>query len=117
MAIKDSATVKSSPEVRAFIYQQLSDLEEFLPQGSAVSVSILPEETKKLSFCAKIEIMTPGGTLLSTAIHGDEYAAIVSAKRDIKSQLEFWFHLGELEENDDSRERLIEAISEKRYLH
>jgi ribosome-associated translation inhibitor RaiA len=105
----------STPEVRAFIYQQLNDLEHLLPVGSSVSVSVMPE--KKSTFMAQIEVIGPAGTLHSTAIHKDEYSAIVAAKHDLKSQLEFWFNVSADDDRDFVRSAILDAIKNKHYLN
>ncbi|MCB0393676.1 MAG: hypothetical protein KDD25_03920 [Bdellovibrionales bacterium] len=105
----------SSPEVRAFIYQQLNDIEYLLPAGSSVNVSVSPDQTK--TFRAQIEVVGPDGAISSTAMNKDEYAAIVAAKRDIKTQLEFWANVSGDESEEEVRNAILKAIKEKNYLN
>ena len=108
--------------IRAFVYQQIAELEEFLPIGSSIDVKILaPEEGSEKKPLAKdveaqIEITLEEGQLNLSSSGVDEYEAIKSAVESAKTNLveEFPF---EGESVLDARESLVNAIIEKDYLH
>lgn len=86
----------ASPEVRAFIYQQLTDLEGLLPQGSNVSIvvedpNLLPKKEGKKSKLQKkrvvIQLDTSAGNLVVQNENLDVYKAIQGAKEELRGQL------------------------------
>ena len=110
--------IDSPPEVRAFIYQQLSDIQNWVPDGSAITVSVAPSKEEAKFTHAKIEIDTPNGPISSYAQNEDQYDAIVAAKQELQKQLELW---GDADFEEDflevDRADLIDAIIDGRYLH
>ncbi len=108
------------PEIRAYIYQQLTDLEGLLPQGSAVSItvedkSLLPGQTKVASpKKVIIYLETSSGNLLAEAKHKDVFKAVKKAKEHLKLQL---FTLQSALMRQDERANEIENIIRHPYLH
>lgn len=101
-----------NPEIRAYIYQQLADLETFLPDSSAVSIYI---DDKNRSFSTTIKIDTPFGEIQALEKSDDVYASLAQAKDNIVKQL------GEIHRaaNESSPEfdDMVNAIINKRNLH
>ncbi len=92
----------ASPEVRAFIYQQLTDLEDLLPQGSNVSIlvedpNLLPaaqkvakskkSNRKKQKKKVIIQLDTTVGNIVVENENFDVYQAISGAKEELRGQL------------------------------
>jgi len=107
-----------APEIRAFIYQQLSDLEPLMPTGTAVSVLVedpaladktLKDPAKKVV----IQLETSAGNLVVESANKDVYAAIASAKNDLETQLSTLQNIWGGDERNDQ----IDDIIEHRYLH
>jgi ribosome-associated translation inhibitor RaiA len=120
----------SNPEIRAFIYQQLSDLEGLMPQGSNVSIVVedpaMLKKAKKIGSSKKllkktppskkkvvIQLETAEGNLLVESEHSDVYVAIQAAKENLRGQL---FALQSFL-NPDDRDKQISDIIEHRILH
>jgi ribosome-associated translation inhibitor RaiA len=108
----------AAPEIRAFIYQQLTDLEGLLPQNSNVFImvedpSLLKKSKKKQKMKVIINLETEVGNLAVTGENTNIYKAIQSAKESLKTQLSALqsFLVGE------EREQEIHRIMEQRYLH
>lgn len=74
------------PEVRAYIYQQLADLEQFIPDGSAVSVLINDQKTN--SIVANIRISTPYGELNALEESENIFDSLTKAKITMIKRLE-----------------------------
>jgi ribosome-associated translation inhibitor RaiA len=119
-----STLENSSPEIRAFIYQQLSDLEALLPQGTAVSVVVedpalsptYKARPKKLSEKKVVmQLETAAGNLLVESENQDVYAAITKARDDLKVQLATLQSF--LAEENIDRSNQIENILTHKYLH
>ncbi len=120
----------TSPEIRAFIYQQLTDLENLLPQGAALSItvedkSLLPKaktskaKTKQLSkkiHTKKVVIYleTSVGNIFVESKNKDVFKAIQTAKEDLKNQLST---LQNILIRQDERANSIETIMRHPYLH
>ncbi len=109
------------PEIRAYIYQQLTDLEGLLPQGSAVSItvedkSLLPGQIKETVSPKKVIIYleTSVGNLLAEAKHKDVFKAVKKAKENLKAQLST---LQLALTRQDERANQIENIIRHPYLH
>lgn len=98
----NNSIASASPEVRAFIYQQLTDLEDLLPVGS--NVSILVEDPNLLPTSQKaqskkkgkkkahkkrviIQLDTTVGDLVVENENFDVYQAIRGAKEELRGQL------------------------------
>ena len=125
--VSTQAQKKAPPpgEVRAFIYQQLSEIQSLLPEGSVVQVSVSAVEPKKpKNPCspkrnltqAEIQVDSIGGRMVATAQDKDEYWAILEARAKMEKQIKILedtqFYSGE-----EAREDLVEAITSKQYLH
>lgn len=80
-----SKNVEASPEVRAFIYQQINEFENFLPTGSSVGV-LLHEASDHI--VATIEIHTSEGNLQTHGVGQDPIEALVDAKNSMIYRLE-----------------------------
>lgn len=121
----------SNPEIRAFIYQQLSDLESLMPQGSNVSIVVedptmlkiksnqilgdrkFLKKTKSFKKKVVIQIETAEGNLLVESEHHDVYTAIQAAKENLRGQLSALQSFL----NPDDRDKQISDIIEQKMLH
>jgi ribosome-associated translation inhibitor RaiA len=108
----------TNPEVRAFIYQQLTDLEGLLPQNSNVSIVVEdPAVIKKTKKAQKKKVMiqleTEVGNLVVESEHIDIYKAIQAAKENLRSQLSV---LQAFTNAEDRTEQINNIIGHK-YLH
>src|SRR5690606_27697574 len=111
----------ASPEVRAFIYQQLTDLEGLLPQGANVSIvvedpNLLPKKGKKSKLQKKrvvIQLDTTVGNLVVQNENLDVYKAIQGAKEELRGQLSTLQNF--LSPTD--RDQEIEDIISNKLLH
>ena len=103
------------PEVRAFIYQQMADLERFLPEGSNVSILINDDlQSRKLKkVSATIRIQTPYGDLRALGETGDIYHSLQEAKAVMLRQL------GEMHRMSSEQDRTFDVAmdSTARKLH
>lgn len=108
------------PEIRAYIYQQLTDLERLLPQGSAISITVedksLLDKNTKPNAPKKVVIYleTSIGNLLAESKNKDVFKAIKVAKEHLKAQLSTL--QGVLVRPED-RANEIENIIRHPYLH
>lgn len=108
----------AAPEIRAFIYQQLTDLEGLLPQNSNVSIvvedpAIIKKSKKEFKKKILITLETEAGNLVVESEHVDVYKAIQVAKENLRSQLTaLQSFIG-----GDERDQEINNIIEHRYLH
>ncbi len=108
----------AAPEIRAFIYQQLADLEGLLPQHSNVSIvvedpSILKKNKKRQKMKVVINLETEAGNISAIGENLDVYKAIQAAKETLQSQLSA---LQSFISGDD-RDQEINNIIGQRYLH
>lgn len=109
----------TSPEIRAFIYQQLTDLEGLLPQNSNVSIivedpAIIKKTKKAQKKKVMIQLETEAGNLVVESEHLDVYKAIQAAKENLRSQLSvLQAFTGGMEDRDEK----INDIIEHKYLH
>lgn len=121
-----NAQENSSPEIRAFIYQQLADLEGLLPQGSNVSIIVEDPSVIKIPLDLKmakrakskkkkviIQLETTEGNLLVESEHLDIYKAIQAAKENLRNQLSALQSFLNLEDRD----KQINDIIDHTYLH
>lgn len=102
----------SESEVRAYVYQQLSDVEPMLPQGSSLTVA-LQASKKGDRIRAIITAKTPHGSVRGVAWRSDPFEAINEAKEDFLNRL---FLADELEDMDP-RDIEIEILSQGTKLH
>ncbi len=78
-------TLEATPEVRAFISQQINEFETYLPTGSSVGV-LLHEAPDHI--VATIEIHTLHGNIQTYGVGQDPIEALVDAKNTMIYQLE-----------------------------
>lgn len=111
----------TTPEIRAFIYQQLTDLEGLLPQGSNVSIviedpAILNKDKKKKHFKKKvmIQLETEAGNIVVESENFDVYKAIRLAKETLRGQLST---LQSFLMDADDRDQKIKDILDQKILH
>lgn len=116
--IKPLPIDKANPEVRAYIYQQLSDLEPLIPKGSAIAITVDEEKaatkSEKPKKYVSIILKTTMGDLVVKSTHKDIYKAINTAKTDLAGQLanlQYW-----IDENDE-RKLQIDLMMNHKYLH
>ena len=102
-----------SPEMRAHIYQQLSDLEPHLPEGSGITVYIDDADIKNIS--AAIRVNTPYGEIQAEGQSTDVYHSLSIAKESVIKQL------GEMEratmDSDSSHAEAITEVKNKTSVH
>jgi ribosomal subunit interface protein len=116
-----SPNINTTPEVRAFIYQQLTDLEGLLPQGSNVNIvvedpALLSKAKKPKIFKKKvmIQLETEAGNIVVESEHKDVFKAISLAKETLRGQLTtLESFLGGAEDRDQK----IEDILAHKILH
>jgi ribosomal subunit interface protein len=113
----NSPNSNTTPEIRAFIYQQLTDLEGLLPQGSNVNIVVedpaLLSKSKTKVFKKKvmIQLETQAGNIVVESEHKDVFKAIQLAKETLSGQLSTLQNfLGETEDRDD---KINEILSNK----
>ncbi len=102
-----------NPEIRAYIYQQLADLEQLLPEGSEISIVINDNDKKNIE--TDIKIATPFGEIHALEQSSDIYQSLTQAKANLLKQL------GEMHraasEQDIDADDIVQAIIDKRHLH
>lgn len=110
----------TSPEIRAFIYQQLSDLEGLLPQNANVSIVVedpgfLKNEKTKKAHKKKVTIQMEAevGNLVVESEHLDIYKAIQAAKENLRTQLSVL----QAFMSPDDRDQQIEDIIAHKTIH
>ena len=104
-----------NPEIRAFIYQQIADLEPHLPEGSAISF-ILNEDSPKA--VAGIQVETPFGNIEAQGEPGTIFESLTSAKELLIKQIgEITREMDEGEASAADYDDAIEAVMNKEYLH
>lgn len=108
----------TTPEIRAFIYQQLTDLEGLLPQNSNVSIvvedpAVLKKTKKAQKKKVMIQLETEVGNLVVESEHMDVYKAIQAAKENLRAQLSVLQTFTSGEDRDEK----INDIIEHKYLH
>lgn len=131
MKTTSNSPENSTPEIRAFIYQQLSDLEGLMPQGSNVSIivedpAMLNKRSGKVNSDKKnskkfkskkkkvvIQLETAEGHLLVQSEHLDVYKAIQAAKENLRGQLSALQNFL----NPDDRDQQINDIIDHKQLH
>ncbi len=105
-------TLQATPEVKAFIYQQINEFETFLPTGSSVGV-LLHEASDHI--VATIEIHTLKGNIQTHGVGQDPIEALVDAKNTMI------FHLEEIRaieaEHEDDRPQGPQKLKIHRYRH
>lgn len=108
----------TNPEIRAFIYQQLTDLEGLLPQNSNVSIvvedlAVIKKTKKAQKKKVMIQLETEAGNLVVESEHMDVYKAIQAAKENLRSQLATLQAFIGAEDRDEK----IDGFINHRYLH
>lgn len=102
-----------NPEIRAYIYQQLADLEQFLPEGSEISIVI--NDSNKLKIETNIKIATPFGEIHAVEESTDIYLSLSQAKNNLVKQLSEIQRIS-TERDTDFDTTIVELIN-KRQLH
>jgi hypothetical protein len=104
--------LQTTPEVRAFIYQQINEFETFLPTGSSVGVLLHEAEDHIL---ATIEIHSIAGNFQCYGVGQDAIEALVDAKEAMVAQLQML----ELVQNedDDERNRVTKPVKIHKFRH
>ena len=105
-------------EVKAYIYQRLSEVEKMLTPGSTLQVTLSETPAGKKTESqvnVKIHVKTPQGNIVCQAACPDVFAAIDDAKDELFERLTF------IRATDPSaiqdRSDTIAAIVSKTYLH
>lgn len=78
-----------SPELRAYLYQQLSEFQPFFLPDSNVGVTVSIEDAESAEPIYVVQmVITGGGTFVeAVARHTDVYQAASTAKRDLLNHL------------------------------
>lgn len=112
----DDLTIENDPELKAYIYQHLVDLQPYLAPESQVAVLVSDD------FADDDETPEHALTLVATlgdyriqaeAQHANIYEAFIAAKRKMLSQLEEWYSTSI---DTSERDNEIQAVIEGRYL-
>jgi len=103
-------------EVRAFIYQQIADIEGLLPVGSQIDLQLSEPDDEGFTF-ASIHIVTDDGEAELSSKGSDDFDAIKSVVAAAKEEITDEFPLVEGESIAETRESLVNAIIDKNYLH
>lgn len=112
-------SAENDPELKAFIYQHLVDLQPYLaaesqiavlvPQAVLTDFALDEDEDESLSLVA-----TLGDYRLEAEGHGEDlYEAFLDAKKKMLTQLEDWY-LSAIDSSE--RDNEIQAVIEGRYL-
>ncbi len=103
---------KTTPEVRAYIYQQLNDIEHMIPKGSAIAVSV--DEDKTHQKTVSIILKTVIGDVVVSSQSTNIFAAIQAAKDDLEVQLS---DISSIIDEDDVRSMALDQLLKNKYLH
>lgn len=109
-------SVENDPELKAYIYQNLVDLQPYLAPESQVAVLIGQDsgEDGDLPRHALTLVATLGGYRLEAKGQDEDiYAAFMMAKRKMLSQLEDWHTTSS---DSSARDNEIQALIEGRHL-
>lgn len=109
----DSKPKLSETDIRAYILQQIAEVESVLPKGSQVSI-FLKESKRGDRVKTKIVVSTPEGEFTSQVTRKGVFASILGAKEDLVNQLAEGSPLGISEEE---RDVFVDAIVKGQYLH
>lgn len=109
---KQNKIDKTTPEIRAYIYQQLSDLEHMIPKGSAIAITV--DEDKKEKKYVSIVLKTALGELVVNSQNQDIYEAIQDARHDLEGQLS---NFSGMIDEDELREGAVDHLMTHKYLH
>lgn len=108
------------PEVKAYIYQQMAEIEQLLPEGSNVTIQISDhsdEDDIRLSnnVASKIRIRTPYGEINALEKATDIYNSLFLCKQSLISQLgAMQRHVAE---EQSERSHVVESVIKKERLH
>lgn len=103
---------KTTPEIRAYIYQQLNDIEHMIPKGSAIAISV--DEDKTHQKTVSIILKTVIGDVIVNSQNPNIFTAIQEAKDDLEGQLT---DLSSLIDEDDVRSMALDQLLTHKYLH
>ena len=106
------AGIKLSNEVTSYIYQQLTDLQDFMPEDASTSVKV----SKSKDGCHKVSIhvKAEGGSLKGKGSHKDIYKAIADAKALLVKEFE---RIQGLVESSAERENHVNSIVKGGWIH
>lgn len=115
MQTEDNFSVENDPELKAYIYQHLVDLQPFLAPESQIAVMIGKNERDDGS--ANEHALTLVATLGDFSLEAegqdeDVYQAFILAKRKMLTQLEDWY-ASSVDTNE--RDNEIQAVIENRH--
>lgn len=99
------------PEVKAHIYQQLSEFEPYLLPGSQISVFIKQDSKSTRDYTVTFTLTADGARIQGQGIGHDIYQAAVNAKADILEQFEV---IQNQVVNTEEREEEIKQIVTKK---
>ncbi len=116
---KSKKTTSNDQEIKAYIYQQLNELESLIPKGSTVSVEVnevlenqSPSENGTIA--TRMSVKTPVGELLADEIDEDIFKSITEATNSLAHQLTLLKTSFETQLNRDS---LVDFYSQNTYMH
>lgn len=111
---KTNSIIHLKPETKAEIYQKISEIEPFLPQGSAITVEVLPKVKNRKSTRVRIIATTPMGKVTTVGRASQLLDAVTDAKNLMLSELtEVHGFLPDM----DLRSLKIHAILKNTQLH
>ncbi len=119
-SIKERRAAKGTSneqEVKAYIYQQLNELETLIPKGSVISVEIneVPGQRPKTpTIATRMSVQTPAGELLVDEMNEDVFTSITEATNSLAHQLTLLKTTSEAQIN---RNVLVDFYSQNTYIH
>lgn len=111
----DGLSVENDPELKAYIYQHLVDLQPYLAPESQVAVLVGQEADEEGKSEHALTLVATLGDYRLEAEGQDEdiYEAFMVAKRKMLQQLEEWYTASI---DTSERDNEIQAVIEGRYL-
>lgn len=107
-------SLENDPELKAYIYQHLVDLQPYLAPESQIAVLVGQADDGGTSEHALTLVATLDGYRLETEAQDEDiYEAFLLAKRKMLQQLEEWY-ASSIDTNERNNE--IQAVLEGRYL-
>ena len=97
--------IEGNPELRAYIYQQLSDIESMLPAGTGIQVAVHKEEKPKGKFLTVIYVDSLLGQIKALGQAKNLYDSIAGAKEKMLQMM-----LSSPQVSDDERSARIDEI-------
>ncbi len=111
----DGFSVENDPELKAYIYQNLVDLQPFLAPESQVAVLVGQDEDEDGKFEHSLTLVATLGDyrLEAEGQNEDIYEAFLMAKRKMLHQLEDWY-VSSIDNSE--RDNEIQAVLEGRHM-